>query len=112
MAENEREAMCGLPVEVRSTAGLGVTRDEVVSLARAAGVNGEPAGPNGDGIESWYGNQYLPSGALTKLVGLAMISGIRRALAIAEAIHAEAADVAHPDAEVWTAECVKRILDA
>ena len=25
MAENEMEAMCGLPVEVRSTAGLGVS---------------------------------------------------------------------------------------
>ena len=112
MAESEMKAMCGLPVEVRSTAELGVTRDEVVSLARAAGVNGEPAGPNDDEIDSWYGNQYLPSGSLTKLVGLAMIAGIRRALAIAKSIHAEAADVAHPDAEFWTAECVKRILDA
>lgn len=57
------------------SAGLGPTRETVVRLARAAGVNGDPAGPGDDGIDTWYGSQYLPCGALTKLVDLAMAEG-------------------------------------
>ena len=87
-------------------------REQVIALARSAGINGVPAGSDEDGIDTWCGNQYLPCGALTSLVSLAMREGRAQALKIARAIHAEAADVAHPDAEVWTDECVKRIRDA
>jgi len=60
------------PLALRLSEELGPTRETVVRLARAAGVNGDPAGPGDDGIDTWYGNQYLPSGALTKLVALTM----------------------------------------
>ncbi len=36
-------------------------------------------------------------------------AGVAACLEIAKAIHTEAAEVAHPDAEGWTRECVKRI---
>lgn len=62
----------GRPMTVGSSEWLGPTRETVVRLARAAGVNGDPAGPGDDGIDMWYGLQYLPNGALTKLVALAM----------------------------------------
>lgn len=39
----------------------------------------------------------------------AYAAGVAACLKIAKAIHAEAADVAHPDAEGWTKECVERI---
>ena len=48
------------------------TRDTVIRIARAAGVNCDPAGPGHDDIDTWYGNQYLPTGALTALVLAAM----------------------------------------
>ena len=60
--------------------GLGPTRETVVRLARAAGLNGDPAGPGDDGIDTWYGHQYLPSGALAKLVALAMAEERARCL--------------------------------
>ena len=50
-------------------------RELVVRLARAAGINCDPAGPGDDLIDTWYGDQYLPSGALTRLVALAMNAG-------------------------------------
>jgi len=59
--------------------GLGPTRETVVRIARAAGVNGDPAGPGDDGIDTWYGHQYLPCGALKKLVALAMAEGREQA---------------------------------
>lgn len=67
------------PANVASTAELGPARETVVRLARAAGMNGDPAGPGDDGIDTWYGCQYLPSGALTKLVALAMAEGREQA---------------------------------
>lgn len=88
------------------------TREQVIALARAAGINGEPAGPDDDGIDTWYGNQYLECGSLSALVELAMREGRAQALEIAQGIHAEAAEVAHPDADGWTAECVRRIREA
>jgi hypothetical protein len=45
-------------------------REEVIELARMAGINGEPAGPSDQGIDTWYGNQYLPSGALERFAEL------------------------------------------
>ncbi len=67
------------PAKVASNDQLGPTRETVVRLARAAGVNGDPAGPGDDGIDTWYGHQYLPCGALTKLVALAMTEGREQA---------------------------------
>lgn len=85
------------------------TREQVIALARNAGVNGDPAKDVDDDTDTWYGNQYLPSGALEELVTLAMREGRAQALEIAMAIYKEADKVAHPDAKAWTDECVQRI---
>ncbi|MDX9716288.1 MAG: hypothetical protein RBT67_02840 [Thauera sp.] len=47
-----------------------MTRDEIISMAREAGINFDPAKEGGDGIDCWYGDQYLPSGALQKFAAL------------------------------------------
>lgn len=49
-----------------------MTRDDVIRMAREAGINFDPAAPGGDGIDAWYGDQYLPCGAVVKLIEIAM----------------------------------------
>ena len=39
-------------------------------LAREAGITMNPAGPSDDGIDTWFGVQYLPSGALVRFAAL------------------------------------------
>lgn len=50
-------------------------------------------------------------GARREDVEAAFAAGVDECLLVAEAIHTEADDVAHPDAKIWTAECVKRLKD-
>ena len=38
--------------------------ERIIEIARSVGINCDPAGPGDDGFDTWYGNQYLPSGAL------------------------------------------------
>lgn len=60
-------------------------------LARDAGINFTPAGPSDDGIDTWFGDQYLPSGALQKFAALVLaehspaIIALARKLAMEEA---------------------------
>jgi len=46
-------------------------RDEIIRMAREAGINFDPAGPGDDGIDTWYGDQYLPCGSIAKLIEIA-----------------------------------------
>jgi hypothetical protein len=46
-------------------------RGEIIRIAREAGINFDPAGPGDDGIDTWYGNQWLPCGAIQKLIEIA-----------------------------------------
>lgn len=39
---------------------------EIKNLAMQAGIKFTPAGPGDYGIDTWYGDQYLPSGSLQK----------------------------------------------
>lgn len=39
-------------------------------LAREAGIAMKPAGQSDDGIDTWYGNQYLPNGSLAAFAAL------------------------------------------
>ena len=45
-----------------------MTNEELKAIAREAGINFDPAGEHDDGIDTWYGSQYLPSGSLQRLV--------------------------------------------
>jgi hypothetical protein len=69
---NQRQrilAMDGEPVYARPPAPAQqvLTDERIVEFARAAGIIFDPAGPEDDGIDTWYGKQYLPSGSLIKL---------------------------------------------
>lgn len=48
--------------------------DDIVGLAQKAGITWSPAGQGDDGIDAWYGNQYLPSGSLVKFAQLVEIA--------------------------------------
>jgi len=96
------------PLGLASTAMLGPTRELVIRIARAAGVNGDPAGPGDDGIDTWYGNQYLPCGALTKLVALAMAEEQARWVALLRSWVVEAERESRAEAAGW----LERAIDA
>jgi hypothetical protein len=64
----------------------------IEQLAREAGINFTPAGPHDDGIDTWFGDQYLPSGALQRFAALVLaehspgIIALARKLAIQEVL--------------------------
>ena len=45
---------------------------KIEAMAREAGIKFTPAGPADEGIDTWYGAQYLPSGALARFHALAL----------------------------------------
>lgn len=47
-----------------------MNREEIIRMAREAGINFDPAREGDDGIDCWYGDQYLPCGALKKFADL------------------------------------------
>lgn len=70
---------------------------QLSALARSVGINFDPAGLGDDGIDTWYGTQYLPSGSLRKLVD-AVTSAERAACAeICEAVHVRPIQGAHEE---------------
>lgn len=79
----------------------------IEDMARESGINFEPAREEG-GIDTWYGNQYLPDGALARFAALV------RAKALDEA-HAAVQDVLNGDTSFDSADyhlemAQKRIL--
>lgn len=74
----------------------------IKKLARQAGINFDPADPNDDdGIDTWYGDQYLPSGALQRFAEL-VVASERAKIAECESI---IKDLTKSHQEIYIREC-------
>lgn len=67
-----------------------MSNELIERLAREAGINFEPAGKADEGVDMWFGDQYLPDGALARFAALVAEHLATHVVASADALeHAE-----------------------
>jgi hypothetical protein len=86
-------------------------RSEIIRMAREAGINFDPAGPSDDGIDTWYGNQYLPSGAIRRLIEIAQAAEREACAKLCEELIAPQGTGSPSVYEVATMDCAEAILN-
>ena len=57
-------------MRIKQNVAMNMELTFIERLARMASVNCKLAGPGDDGIDSWYGDQYLPNGSLARFANL------------------------------------------